>query len=209
MEDIAMIAKRHVAVVAGVLGLGAIAVGIATHAGSLTIRDPQHAALRGARAGVHAELERLEAFVPGGRIQHDGLWAAQLQVLDTELARGRVDVAVRVWRDAYGAAFESCTWEGMIAVGDAFVRIGHAAGTPDGARMNARDAYLIALIRARRSGSVDGALRSAEAFRQLGDGLTGEQCLHIAAQLAAGDDHAQQRVREARQRWAPVPIAGS
>jgi hypothetical protein len=36
-----------------------------------------------------------------------------------------------------------------------------------------------------------------------------EHCLHIAAQLAAGDEQAQQRVREARQRWAPSPIAGS
>jgi hypothetical protein len=204
-----MRAKRHVAVVAGFLGLCAIAVGIVTHAGCLTIRDPEHAALSGARAGVHGELERLEAFVPVGRIQNAGVWAAHLQVLDTELARGRVDVAVRVWHDAYGAALESRSWEGMIAVGDAFMRIGHAAGMPGGAHMNARDAYLTALIRARRSGSVDGALRSAEAFRELGDGLIVEHCLHIAAQLAAGDDQAQQRVREARQRWAPSPIAGS
>jgi coenzyme F420-reducing hydrogenase delta subunit len=81
---------------------------------------------------------------------------------------------------------------------------------PGGARMNARDAYLIALIRARRSGSVDGALRSAEAFQELGDRVIVEQCLYIAAQLAAGDDRAQQRVREVRERWAaPSTIAGS
>jgi hypothetical protein len=30
-----------------------------------------------------------------------------------------------------------------------------------------------------------------------------EQCLHVAAQLASTDDRAQQRVHEARQRWAP------
>jgi hypothetical protein len=98
----------------------------------------------------------------------------------------------------------------MIAVGDAFMQIGHAAGTPGGARMNARDAYLTALIRARRNRSVDGALRSAAAFRVLGDRAIVEQCLHIAAQLAAGDDQAQQKVREARERWAaPLTIAGS
>ena len=147
-------------------------------------------------------------MVPAGG-SSAGVWAAHLQVLDTELARGRVDVAVRVWHDAYVAALENRGWDGMIAVGDAVMRIGHAAGTAGGARTNARDAYLIALIRARRSGSVDGALRSAEAFRELGDGLIVEQCLHIAAKLAAGDDQAQQRVREARQRWAPSPIAGS
>jgi hypothetical protein len=55
------------------------------------------------------------------------------------------------------------------------------------------------LIRARRDRSVDGALRCAEAFRQLNDHAVVEQCLHIAAQLAAGDEQAQERVREARQ----------
>jgi hypothetical protein len=66
------------------------------------------------------------------------------------------------------------------------------------------------LIRARRNRSVDGALRSAEAFREFGDRAIVEQCLHIAAQLAAGDDRAQQRVRQVRERWAaPSTIAGS
>ena len=52
--------------------------------------------------------------------------------------------------------------------------------------MNARDAYMTALIRARRDRSLDGVLRSAEAFRELDDRTVVEQCLHIAAQLAAG-----------------------
>jgi hypothetical protein len=208
MEEIVMTLKRHVVVVAGLLGLCAIAIGIVTHGGRL-IPNPEHAALNGARAGVHGELERRDPIVPAGRSQDDGVWTAHLRAVKTELARGHVDVAVRVWHDAYGAALESRSWESMIAVGDAFMRIGHAAGTPGGARMNARDAYVIALIRARRHRSVDGALRSAEAFRELGDRAIVEHGLHIAAQLAVGDDQAQQRVREARQRWAPSPIAGS
>jgi hypothetical protein len=105
-----------------------------------------------------------------------------------------------MWHDAYGAALESGSWESMIAVGDAFMNIGRASGTPRGARMNAREAYLTALIRARRDHSVDGALRSAEAFRQLGDRAVVEQSLHIAGQLAAGDEQAQAKVREAQQR---------
>jgi hypothetical protein len=210
MEEIAMRLKRHVVVVAGLLGLCAIAIGIVMHGGGLLVPNPEHAALLGARAAVHEQVERRETPVPAGWHQDDGVWTAHLRVVETELAGGRVDVAVRVWHDAYGAALESRSWESMIAVGDAFMRIGHAAGTPGGARMNARDAYLIALIRARRHRSVDGALRSAEAFRELGDRAIVEQCLHIAAQLAAGDDHAQQRVREARERWAaPSAIAGS
>jgi hypothetical protein len=155
MEEIAMRAKRHVAVVAGFLGQCAIAVGIVTHAGCLIIRDPKQAALSGARAGIHGELERPEAFVPMGRIQSAGVWAIHILLLGTELVRGQVDVAVRVWHDAYGAALQSRSWEGMIAVGDASMRIGHAAGTPGSARLNARDAYMIALIRARRSSSLE------------------------------------------------------
>jgi hypothetical protein len=210
MEEIAMTLKRHVVVVAGLLVLCASAIGIVTHGGPLIVPNPEHAALSGARAALHEEVERRETVVPAGRRQDDGAWTAHLRVVETELARGHIDVAVRVWHDAYCAALESRSWESMIAVGDAFMRIGGSAGTPGGARMNARDAYLIAMIRARRHRSVDGALRSADAFRELGDRAIVEQCLHIAAQLAAGDDHAQQRVREARERWAAPPAtAGS
>ncbi len=164
-----MTSTRRLAVAAGLLGLSAV-VGILTRGESLMVPRPEEGALRGARAVVHGELEH-----------------------------GHVDVAVRVWHDAYGAALESGNWESMIAVGDAFMAIGRASGTPAGARMNAREAYLTALIRARRDRSVDGALRSAEAFRQLNDHAVVEQCLHIAAQLAAGDEQAQEKVREARQ----------
>ena len=90
----------------------------------------------------------------------------------------------------------------MIAVGDAFIAIGRASGSIRGARMNAREAYLTALIRARREHSVDGVLRSADAFRELDDRAVVDQCLHIAAQLAAGDEQAQEKVRDVRQRWA-------
>jgi hypothetical protein len=143
-------------------------------------------------------------------VHGDLLWRAHLDVVEKELEHGHVDVAVRVWHDAYGAALESRSWESMIAVGDAFMAIGRASGTLRGARMNAQQAYVTALIRARRDRSVDGALRSADAFRELDDRAIVEQCLHIAAQLAAGDEHAQQRVREARQRWeARQTVSGS
>jgi hypothetical protein len=192
--------RRHLLLATGLLGLGAITVGVLTHGGSLMVPGPARA-LRGARAAVHGELERLESLVPAGRTRDRGLWQAHLDVVKKELEHGHVDAAVRVWHDAYGAALESRSWESMIAVGDAFMAIGRASGTAVGARMNAREAYLVALIRARRDRSVDGALRSAEAFRELDDRAIVEQCLHIATQLAAGDERAQQRVHEARQRW--------
>jgi hypothetical protein len=205
MEKIEMTSTRHLVFAAGLLGLCAIAVGILTHGGSLTGPGPEGAALRGARAAVHGELERLESAVPAGRTPDDGRWRAYLDVVEKELEHGHVDAAVRAWHDAYGAALASRSWESMIAVGDAFMAIGRVSGSARGARMNAREAYLSALIRARREGSVDGAIRSAEAFRELADRAVGEQCLHIAAQLAVGDEQAQQRVREARQRWAAWP----
>lgn len=197
---IAMTPRRRLVLTAGLLGLGAIAAGVLTYGGSLAV--PRPTALRGDRAVVHGELERLESFVPAGRPRDDRLWRAYLDLVEKELEHGHVDVAVRVWQDAYGASLESGSWESMIAVGDVFRAIGRAAGSTRGARMNAREAYLTALIRARRDRSVDGALRSAEAFQELGDRAAVEQCLHIAAQLAAGDEQGRQRVREARERWA-------
>jgi hypothetical protein len=209
MEEIAMTFKQYAFMVAvGFLGL--CSVGLLAHRGALTTPNPERSALTGARAVAHAELERMESVVPAGRIRDDGLWKAHLHVVETELAAGHVDVAVRAWHDAYGAALESRSWESMIAVGDAFMKIGHAAGTPGGARMNAREAYLTALIRARRNHSVDGALRSGEAFAGLGDRAIVEQSLYIAAQLATGDEQAEQRVSEARLRWAGRQVvAGS
>ncbi len=197
-----MASNRHLVLAAGLLGLCTLAAALLIHGGHVTVPRRERAALRGARAAVHGELERLESVVPAGSIRDNGLWRAYLDLVEKELALGHVDVAVRVWHDAYGAALASGSWESMIAVGDAFVKIGRASGTPRGARMNAREAYLTALIRARRDRSVDGVLRSAEAFRLLDDRAVGEQCLHIAALLAAGNEQAQQRVNEARQRWA-------
>jgi hypothetical protein len=193
---------RPLALAGGLLGLCVITVGILVYGGSFGAARPERAALRGSLAAAHQELERLESTVPSGGPRDDSRWRAHLDVVLKELAQGHLDVAVRAWRDAYGAALASRGWEGMIAVGDVFLAIGRASGTARGARMNARDAYLIAVIRARRDRSVDGALRSAEAFRELDDRALAEQSLRIAGQLAGGDELAQQRVREAWRHWA-------
>jgi hypothetical protein len=195
---------RYLVLAGGLVGLGIIALGILTRGEGLTIPRAERRALTSARAAVHQELERQESAVPVGRSRDDGLWRSYLAIVEQEIAQGHIDVAVRVWQDAYGAALESQSWQSMIAVGDAFMAIGRASGSVLGARLNAREAYLAALIRARRDRSVDGVLRSAAAFRGLGDGAVAEQCLHIAAQLAAGDEPAQRRVQEAR-RAAPLP----
>jgi hypothetical protein len=198
-----MISPRQLFLASTLLGVCIVLA----HGGRLTVPRSEDGVLRGARAAVHEQLEGLESLLPAGHKGDDGLWRTYLAVVDRELERGHIDAAVRVWQDAYGAALSSRRWESMIAVGDAFVAIGRAAGTPRGARMNAREAYLSALIRARRERSVEGALRSAEAFEALDDRAVVEQCLHIAAQLAAGNTESQERVREARQRWASRQVA--
>jgi len=200
-------ATRHLVLAGGLVGLCVIALGILTRGEGLMVPRPERSALTGARAAVHEELERLESVMPAGRSRDDGLWRTYLAVVEQELEHGHIDVAVRVWQDAYGAALESRSWESMIAVGDAFLAIERASGSLRGARLNAREAYLAALVRARRDRSLDGVLRSAEAFRGLDDRAVAEQCLHIAAQLAAGDEPAQQRVEEARRRWTAIPPA--
>jgi len=195
--------KRPLALAIGFLGLYTAVVAIAIQGVRVAGPRAEQTMLRGARAAVHGELEWLESFVPGGRTRDDRLWRAHLDVVAMELERGHVDAAVRAWHDAYGAALASGGWDSMIAVGDAFMTIGRASGSVRGARMNARVAYLSALIRARRESSLDGALRVAQAFWELDEPAVVEQCLHVAAQLASADDQAQQRVREARERWAP------
>jgi hypothetical protein len=208
MEDMAMTSTRYLVLAAGLLGLAAGVVVLLTRGGNLVVPRSERTTLRGARAAVHEELERRDSVLPAGRTREDGLWRVYLDVVEKHLGHGGdVGAAVRAWHAAHGAALHSRGWEGMIAVGDAFVAIGRASGSPAGARMNARDAYLTALIRARRDRSVEGALRSAEAFWRLDDRAVAEQCLHIAGQLAGDDRQAQERVREVRQRWVAPSVA--
>ncbi len=121
------------------------------------------------------------------RLQFDARWKAHVVTIDQALARHDVSAAVRAWHDAYGAALASRGWEGMLAVGDAFLRIGTEAGTTGGSRLNARQAYLAALVRAHRDGSIDGMRRTAAAFAALGDHAVATQCLRVAGELAAAN----------------------
>jgi hypothetical protein len=172
------------------------------HGVTVRIPEGERAARRGFAAKFHDQLMRLEDRVPAGRSAYETLWKAHLRVVEQAVAERNVSAAVRAWHDAYGAALASRSWEGMLAVGDAFLSIGEAAGTPNGARPNARQAYLTALIRARRDRSVDGMLRTAQAFASLGDREVVEQCIRVAEQLAAGDERASQRVHAFGERWA-------
>jgi hypothetical protein len=124
-------------------------------------------------------------------------WFQHLQVVESALVRRDLDAAERAWQEAYLSALGSWRWEGMLEVAQAYLRIGRAAGRTQASVARARNLYLAAFFRAREQRSLDGALRTAEAFARLGDRDMVEQCLRIAEALAAEarDPHAPARIR--------------
>lgn len=134
-------------------------------------------------------------------------WTSHIARADEALVRRDLRAAERAWHDAYVSALGSGRWEGMLEVGDAALRIGRLAGAFEASRASARQAYLGALVRARRTGSLDGVLRAAEAFAALGDRAVVDQCLGVGDELAgrAKDRQARVRVGTARGRLAAGP----
>lgn len=134
-------------------------------------------------------------------------WAAHIRALDEALVRRDVSTAEGAWHRAYVAALGSGRWEGMLEVGDAYLRIGDATTGRRAAAAKARPAYLSALFRARSAGSLDGVLRSAEAFAALGDLEVVDHCLRIAQglPLAAPDARSRHRMWALRELMAARP----
>lgn len=128
-------------------------------------------------------------------------WTAHIQRVDEVLAVNNIAAAVREWHDAYVAGLGSRRWEGLVEVGDAYLRIGEAAGFRKAYEPKARRLYLAAFFRARQQGSLNGVLRTAEAFAALGDREVVEQCFRVAEGLAtqARDAQAQARVQAFRE----------
>jgi hypothetical protein len=122
-------------------------------------------------------------------------WTVALQRMDEALAAGDIRLAERAWHDAYGQALGSRHWAGMVEAGDAALRVRAVAKAQRLAAPTARQAYLTALVRARGQGSVDGVLRTAEAFARLGDGEVVEQALRVARDLGGVHPEVEARVR--------------
>ena len=116
-------------------------------------------------------------------------WTEYLQVVDDALKTGEVSAAINAWHLVYAAALEDQGWEGLIAVGDARLRIERATHSRQNGQTQARQIYLTALARAQRLGSVEGAVRAAAAFAALGDREVAAQAVHIAASLEARRPH--------------------
>ena len=131
-------------------------------------------------------------------------WKAHLDKVEEALSRNDLTQAAMLWREAYAAALRSRHWEGMVAVADAYRRVGGLAGVGRASEVKAREIYLAALFRARQEGSLDGVLRVAEAFADLGDREVVDRCIDIARTVAvqARDARGEQRVRVFTERWA-------
>lgn len=131
-------------------------------------------------------------------------WRTHLIRVADALARDNVSGAETAWREAYAAALKSRHWEGMVAVGDAYRLVGERGRFRTTSEAKARQTYLIGLLRARAEASLDGVLRVADRFADLGDREVVEQCLRIARGIAARtkDPRAEERVRAFTERWA-------
>lgn len=152
----------------------------------------------------NAYLFQLEQVSPAGREADEGPWSPHLRKVDEALAERNVSAAERAWQEAYLATLRSPRWEGMVELGDAYLRIGEAAGGRQFALLKARERYLAALLRARQQGSLGGVLRTAEAFAALGDRALVDESLRIAEEVSAkaNDPEARERVRVFAQEMA-------
>ena len=141
-------------------------------------------------------------------------WTTHLQAMDTAIAANNASAAVLSWRHAYAAALDQPGWRGLVDVAGAALRIGTIPGFKKAAESRARESYWTALFRARRQGSLNGVLDTAEAFGALGDRVMVEQCIRIAERLAVltGDAEAAERVRvlaaDLAHRYVEVDVAG-
>jgi len=124
-------------------------------------------------------------------------WTKGLDSARAAVAAGEPDAAARAWREAYSAAVRTRQWEPMLAVGDAALEVGRVAGTSPDAQQQARQSYLQAIILAEQQRSLDGVLRSAEAFARIGDRAVVEQTFMIARRLAGARAGAVARVTAA------------
>jgi hypothetical protein len=121
-------------------------------------------------------------------------WAGPLRAADEALAQGNVQGAVQAWDAAHLAAAGSLQWDGLVEVGDLYLRIGEASGSRDTTLATTRRAYFAALFRACQTESLEGILRVADAFARLGDAQVVEECLTLARLQAGDDDAARGRV---------------
>ena len=131
-------------------------------------------------------IERQSSVLPAS-------WRDHLRVMDRALGNHDVDGARRAWESAHLAAVDSLSWEGLLAAGEACLRIGGAIDGRASAEPTARRVFFAALYRACRENSFDGILRTAEAFANLGDREVVEECAGLV-ELQVDSEQRRRRV---------------
>lgn len=124
--------------------------------------------------------------------------------VEAALERGDHSTALRTTQTAHRRASREGRWEALMEVGDAYYRIADQTGAPEAAGHKAREAYRAAFQGARRAESLDGVLRAAEAFAQLGDAKDVALSLGVARYLAGSDAEAVDDVRAATGRLSDL-----
>src|SRR5690242_4115487 len=76
----------------------------------------------------------------------DRPWKGALERMDRAVAASDISAAERAMHDAYVAAVASRRWDAMVAVGDAYGRLGVASHEVSQDRARARQAYLAAFF---------------------------------------------------------------
>jgi hypothetical protein len=133
-------------------------------------------------------------------------WNAPIDRAGEALRDGDVAQALAWWHEARREALRSGTWEAMVDVGDASRRLAADGGFRREGDARAREAYMTALLRARRDHSVDGVLRAAVAFGELGDREVVAHAVHIAEREAGQDPRAREQVRAVAARFMSAPL---
>jgi hypothetical protein len=131
-----------------------------------------------AAAAVFVALALLEAFpAPRWPRQEPDVdlgsraapWSRHIRDVDRALASHDVRTALFAWRAAHATALGSSRWDGLLAVGDAYLRIGDAAEYRRAFVPQASASYLLALERAQRASSTEGVIRAGKALAALGE----------------------------------------
>jgi hypothetical protein len=174
--------------------IAGVALGVAVGAAATIdpLRGPlRGGALRGDTAALHTAVMRAEERTPAGRASGDPRLGTTLERLDRAIAAQDGSAAAYLWRESYGLAVGSRRWEPMVALGDAALALGAVTGSRKSAEASARDAYLVALVRARRQGSSAGVLRVAEAIAALGDTAMAREVRRLSETMTARGSFAE------------------
>jgi hypothetical protein len=123
-------------------------------------------------------------------------WREPLQTAEVALAGGNSRAAHEAWEQAYRTAMHARATDGLLAVGDVYLRIGPAVRDRSTAVASTRRIFLTALFQARERRDADAVAAAATAFASLGDGEIADRGFEIAMAVATerGDAAARDRI---------------